>query len=174
MAKKIQPTGREVHFDERDIIVSKTDLKGRLTYANRTFMNIAGYTEKELLGKPHSIIRHPAMPRAVFKLLWDTLANKEEVFAYVVNLAKNGDHYWVLAHVTPSIDPAGKSIGYHSSRRVPDDHIVKNIIEPMYKDLLAIEASTTNKKEGMNKAFEQLTNTLKEKRVSYNELILSL
>jgi PAS domain S-box-containing protein len=174
MAHKICPTGKEVSFDERDIIVSKTDLKGRITYANRTFMDIAEYSEKELLGQPHSIIRHPDMPRAVFKLLWDTLAEKEEVFAYVVNLAKNGNHYWVLAHVTPSINTNGDVVGYHSSRRVPDHSIITNTIIPLYKDLLTIEKSTVNKKEGMNKAFEQLTNTLKEKKVSYNELILSL
>ncbi|MCP4936649.1 MAG: PAS domain S-box protein [bacterium] len=174
MTNKISPTGNEVFFDERDIIVSKTDLKGRVTYANRTFMNIAGYSEKEILGKPHSIIRHPGVPRAVFKLLWDSLANKEEVFAYVVNMAKNGDHYWVLAHVTPSINSTGDIIGYHSSRRVPDASIVSNTIAPLYKDLLSIEKSVTNKKEGMNKAFDHLINTLKENKVSYNELILSL
>ncbi len=174
MAHNTLPSGKEVFFDERDIIVSKTDLKGRITYANRTFMNIAGYCEKELLGKPHSIIRHPDMPRAVFKLLWDRLARKEEIFAYVVNLAKNGDHYWVLAHVTPSVNAAGEIIGYHSSRRVADPAITQNTIVPLYKDLLEIEKSVANKKDGMNKAFNQLTSTLQEKKVSYNELILSL
>lgn len=174
MDHKIPPSGHEVFFDELDIIVSKTDLKGRITYANRTFMNIAGYSEKELLGKPHSIIRHPDMPRAVFKLLWDTLAEKDEVFAYVINLAKNGDHYWVLAHVTPSINTSGEIISYHSSRRVPDPTIISNHIIPLYKDLLAIEQSVPNKKEGMNKAYKQLGNTLTEKDISYNELILTL
>jgi PAS domain S-box-containing protein len=174
MADKIHPTGKEVFFDERDIIVSKTDLKGRLTYTNRTFMDIAGYSEKELLGQPHSMIRNPEMPRAIFKLLWDTLTKREEIFAYVVNLTKSGDHYWVLAHVTPSINSSGEVIGYHSSRRVADPSIISNQITPMYKNLLAIEKSNTNKKTGMNSAFEKLNNLLNEKRVTYNELILSL
>lgn len=66
MAQQITPTGVEQFFDNSEIIVSKTDLKGRLTYTNRVFMEIAGYAEKELLGEPHSMIRHPDMPRSVF------------------------------------------------------------------------------------------------------------
>ena len=174
MADKAPPSGNEVSFNDRDIIVSKTDLKGRLVYTNRTFVDISGYTEKQLLGQPHSIIRHPDMPRSIFKLLWETLMNKEELFAYVVNLCKNGDHYWVLAHVTPSLNTSGECIGYHSSRRLPDRSIINNVITPMYKDLLAVERSTANRKDGMNKAFAQLDKTLTEKKVSYNEFILSL
>lgn len=110
MREIIQPTGKEVFFPEDDIIVSKTDLKGRLTYTNRIFCDISSYSEAELMGQPHSIIRHPDMPRAVFKLLWDTLAEGREIFTYVKNMARSGDHYWVLAHVTPSYDkdPSGR------------------------------------------------------------------
>lgn len=86
-------TGKEVFFKPEEIIVSKTDLKGRITYANRVFLDISGFTEAELLGKPHSILRHPEMPRCVFKLLWDTIQNGSEIFAYVINRCKNGDHY---------------------------------------------------------------------------------
>ena len=92
---------------------------------------IAGYTEQEVLGKPHSLIRHPHMPRCVFKLLWDTIAGGDEIFAYVVNRCKNGDHYWVLAHVTPSRNTNGDIIGYHSNRRVPDRKIVEGTITPL-------------------------------------------
>jgi PAS domain S-box-containing protein len=88
-----QPSGAERSFDEKDIIVSKTDLQGRITYANHVFVQVSGYSEAELLGQPHSIIRHPDMPRAVFKLLWDTLESGHEVFAYVNNMASNGDNY---------------------------------------------------------------------------------
>lgn len=111
-------TGVERYFDEEEVIVSKTDVKGIITYANRVFLRVAGYDEEGLLGRPHNIIRHPDMPRCVFKLLWDKLEQQEEVFAYVVNLAKNGDHYWVFAHVTPSIDRRSRVVGYHSNRRV--------------------------------------------------------
>jgi hypothetical protein len=73
---------------------------------------VSGFTPNELLGQPHSIIRHPDMPRAVFKLLWDTLAAKQELFAYVVNMAKDDDdYYWVFAHITPSYDATSNVIG---------------------------------------------------------------
>ena len=119
LRRPVRPTGVERTFGQDEIIVSKTDLKGRITYANRVFLQVAGYTEREVLGAPHSLIRHPDMPRSVFQLLWDTIQGGREVFAYVVNLAKNGDHYWVLAHVTPTFDDAGKIVGYHSMRRLP-------------------------------------------------------
>ncbi len=93
LARHVEPTGREVRFGADEIIVSKTDLTGHLTYANDVFLRVAGYTEAEVIGQPHSFIRHPEMPRAVFKLLWDTIQSGREVFAYVVNLTKHGDHY---------------------------------------------------------------------------------
>ncbi|WPZ32357.1 PAS domain-containing protein [Thalassobaculum sp. OXR-137] len=86
MAKqKITPTNREVFFGDDEIIVSKTDTTGRITYANDVFLRIAGYTVEETLGQPHSFIRHPDMPRNVFKLLWDAIQAKGEIFAYVMN-----------------------------------------------------------------------------------------
>lgn len=126
------------------------------------------------MGAPHALIRHPDMPRAVFKLLWDTLATGKEIFAYVVNRSKNGDHYWVLAHVTPSYDLNGEIIGYHSNRRVPDKNTVETVIAPLYKQLLDIENSHENRKEGMNAAFAALVSLLEEKGVGYDELIFSL
>lgn len=170
---EIKPTGRESHFEEDEIIVSKTDLKGRITYANQVFARVAGYTTKELLGQPHSIIRHPDMPRCVFKLLWDTIEAKQEIFAYVVNMAKNGDHYWVYAYVTPTLDRAGNVVGYHSSRRKPDrDKIEK--IAPLYQALLAEENRVANHKQGMTNAFDMLVGILKDNRVGYDEFVMSL
>ncbi len=102
MAKAtIVPTNREVFFGENEIIVSKTDTTGRITYANDVFLAISGYTETETLAQPHSFIRHPDMPRCVYRLLWEAIQSKNEIFAYVKNMTKTGDHYWALAHVTP-------------------------------------------------------------------------
>ncbi len=89
---------------DNSYIVSKTDLKGKITYANRIFMDMAHYSEKELLGIQHNIIRHPDMPRGAFKFVWDTIAQGKEVFAYVKNLAKDGHYYWVFANITPDLD----------------------------------------------------------------------
>jgi len=174
MSKNIQLTGNERFFDKNDIIVSKTDLKGILTYANKTFLEIADYSEAEVLGQPHSILRHPDMPRCVFKLLWDTIQAGKEIFAYVVNKTKFGDHYWVLAHVTPSYDLEGNFNGYHSNRRVPDPALIKNVIAPLYASLLAEENKHANAKDGMLKGHEMLVNILKEKGVAYDEFIFSL
>lgn len=174
MSKDVYLTGNERTFGENELIVSKTDLTGRITYANDVFLRIAGYTEAEILGQPHSVIRHPDMPRCVFKLLWDVIADGGEIFAYVINRAKNGDHYWVLAHVTPSFDTSGKIIGYHSNRRVPDMEIVHNTIVPLYKALKDEEDSHANRKDGMMAAFDTMVGLLAEKGVEYDEFIATL
>lgn len=168
-------TGIERTFKQDDLIVSKTNLKGHVTYANRTFIDLAGYSEKDIMGAPHSIVRHPEMPRCVFKLLWDTIAdNKKEIFAYVVNRSANGDHYWVFAHVTPSFDETGQVVGYHSNRRVPNRETLNGTIIPLYKKLLEEEQRFPNRKEGMNSAFGMLLALLEEKGMGYDELIFSL
>lgn len=174
LSRTVTPTGVERFFDDDEIIVSKTDLKGRITYANRVFMRVAGYSEQELLGAPHSLIRHPAMPRCVFKLLWDTLEAQQEIFAYVNNMARNGDHYWVFAHVTPSFDANGEIVGYHSNRRVPDRRVVDETITPLYRSLLAEETRHQDRKQGLAASFAMLENLLKEKGVGYDELVFSL
>lgn len=168
------PTHVEVFFDDADIIVSKTDLKGRITYANKVFCDIAGYTTAELMGQPHSILRHPDMPRCVFKLLWDTLEKGQEVFAYVKNMTKAGDHYWVFAHVTPSFDANKQIIGYHSNRRVPERRVVENAIAPLYAQLLAEERRHANGKESLAHGFQFLTDFVRSKGMSYDELVFSL
>lgn len=174
MAKyNVQPTNREVSFGEDEIIVSKTDLKGRLTYANDIFLNVAGFEESEVLGQPHSLVRHPDMPRCVFKLLWDTIEGKKEIFAYVKNMAKNGDHYWVLAHVTPSFDDAGKIVGYHSNRRVPERSALEKIV-PLYKALLTEEQRHSNAKDGMNAGLAMLVDTIQKSGMSYEEFVFTL
>ncbi len=166
-------SGNEVFFDRNDLIVSKTDLKGRLTYTNHTFLEIAGYEESECIGQPHNMIRNPNMPRAVFELLWSNIAKGEEIFAYVVNKTKNGDHYWVIAHVTPSMEN-GNIVGYHSTRRVPNPQTIKTVIEPLYDQLKSIEDKNPNKKDGIEESVGALTDILRDKRVSYNEFIASL
>ena len=166
-------SGREVFFPEGELIVSKTDLKGRITYANRTFCRVCEYRENELLGQPHSIIRHPDMPRAVFKLLWDTITAGQEIFAYVKNQAKTGDYYWVFAHITPSFDKDKRIIAYHSNRRVPKRAAIEQIA-PLYATVLAAEARHRNGKEALAAGLDCLTSALKSKGIAYDEFVLSL
>jgi PAS domain S-box-containing protein len=165
---------KEVFFSDHEIIVSKTDLKGRITYANATFCRVAGYTEAELLGQPHSIVRHPDMPRAVFKALWDTIAAGREIFAYVNNRTKTGDYYWVFAHVTPSFGPGGKIQSYHSNRRVPKRTAVEQVIAPLYATVLAEENRHKNGKQALAAGLDCLTKTLEGKGISYDEFVLTI
>ncbi|MEJ2121033.1 MAG: PAS domain-containing protein [Alphaproteobacteria bacterium] len=169
----VEPTATERSFDEDDIIVSKTDAQGRITYANDVFLDVALYTEAEVLGQPHSMVRHPDMPRCVFKLLWDTIQARKEIFAYVKNMAKNGDFYWVFAHVTPSYDASGNVVGFHSNRRLPrPDAIAK--VEPVYRQLLDEENRHSHRKAGMAAAGAMLGQMLADAGVEYDEFVFSL
>jgi len=169
----VSVTGVERTFGNEEIIVSKTDAKGRIIYANEVFQRVAGFSERQLLGQPHSIVRHPDMPRCVFKLLWDTIAAGQEIFAYVKNRAANGDHYWVFAHVTPTFDEARNIVSYHSNRRCPRRDAVEKA-DGLYKQLLAIENGHSDPKAGMAASFQAVVATLQAAGVPYDEFVFSL
>ena len=169
----VRPTGRECPFGEEELIVSKTNLKGHITYANDIFLRLSKFTIDELIGAPHSLIRHPDMPRCVFKLLWDTIEAKKEIFAYVLNMARDGDHYWVFAHVTPTFDAQRNIVGYHSNRRKPNpDQVAK--VKGLYEALLAEENRHRNAKEGMQSGYDMLVATLKGAGLDYDEFVFSI
>lgn len=168
-----RPTGIERTFGEEEIIVSKTDLKGRITYANDVFLRVSGYSEREIIGAPHSTVRHPDMPASVFHLLWETIQSGNELFAYVVNLAKNGDHYWVFAHVTPTLDASGRISGYHSNRRSPDREAVRRI-ERVYAELRAIEQRSSDRAAGIRAARQLLAEKLEAAHMSYGEFAFNV
>ncbi|WP_421868466.1 methyl-accepting chemotaxis protein [Motiliproteus sp.] len=118
MKVNLPVTNREIPVRQEQSIISMTDLKGAITYINQDFIEISGYTEEELIGKNHNIIRHPDMPPAAFKNLWDTVKAGNPWRGMVKNRCKNGDHYWVDAFVTPVIKD-GQTIGYQSVRSKP-------------------------------------------------------
>jgi len=164
----IIPKNNEKTFPDDLLLVTKTDLKGKITYANRGFMEIVDMDEETLIGAPHNIIRHPDMPKVIFKYLWSYLQNNHEIHAYVKNICADGSFYWVMANVTPSYESGtNKVVGYHSSRRTPSKEAMQ-IIKPLYAQLLQAE------KSGGIKASEKIMNDLlKEKGLSYDEFILS-
>ncbi len=121
MRKNLPVTHTEYHITDKTLIVSKTDLKGKLSYFNESFVEASGFTDDELIGKPHNIVRHPDMPPAAFENLWDTLKAGKPWAGAVKNRRKNGDFYWVLASATP-IWENGQITGYMSIRsKLPTD-----------------------------------------------------
>jgi PAS domain S-box-containing protein len=162
------PSSLERVMQEDDFIISKTDTKGYITYCNKIFMQMAMMQEDELLGKPHKIIRHPDMPRIIFKTFWEYISSGKEIFAYVKNLSKDGSYYWVFANITPSYDKNQHIVGYYSVRIKPSSTALE-VIKPLYEKLLSLE-----KREGLEASERYLTTLLKEKGVNYDEFIISL
>lgn len=131
-------------------------------------MQLAKYSEAELIGAPHNIIRHPDMPRIVYKLLWERIQNKEEIFAFVKNLSADGGYYWVFTNVTASLDNRGTIIGYYSVRRKASESGIE-AVTPLYKKLCELERSGDMEASG-----KYLNEFLREKELSYDELIAAL
>lgn len=169
----IVPTGVERAFGPEEIIVSKTDRRGVITYANEVFVRVAGYPEDQILGRPHNLIRHPDMPRAVFQLMWDVIGSGSELFAYVVNLAADGGHYWVLAHVTPTLAPDGRIVGFHSNRRwVPP--ATRRTVAELYRGISAAETAAAGTRDAVAAGAAALTAELERRGTGYDELVWSL
>ena len=162
------PTQIQKQLDADDFIVSKTDTKGKIIYGNKVFIKMSGYSEVELLGQPHSILRHADMPKIVFKLLWDRIQNKKEIFAYVKNMCKDGAYYWVFANVTATVDENGNIRDFHSVRRKPSEKAMA-IIPDLYTQLLSAERSG-----GVDASKKLLDKILDEKGVDYDGFILSI
>jgi PAS domain S-box-containing protein len=167
------PTGVERAFGPEEIIVSKTDPRGVVTYANDVFVRVSGYAEEEILGQPHNLIRHPAMPRAVFRLMWDVLPTGRELFAYVLNLAADGGHYWVLAHVTATRGPGGSVTGFHSSRRwVPPG--TRRTVADLYARLRAAEDAEASTPAAVAAGTAALNQVLAGAGTTYDAWVWSL
>lgn len=171
-AKHLQPTAVERRMREEDFIVSKTNPKGIITYCNPIFIEFSGYTEQELLGKQHNIIRHPDMPRAVFKFAWETIQARQEFFGYVKNMSKDGSYYWVFAHITPDLDPSGQLVGYTSVRRYPKPHAIA-AIAPLYQNMLNAEQAAGTR-DAIAAGTKILTDFIQQTGKTYEELVLTL
>jgi len=169
----VRPTGIERTFGDEEIIVSKTDDKGRITYANSVFLRVSGYDETAVIGQPHNVIRHPDMPRAIFKLMWDTIASGREIFAYINNLAADGSYYWVLAHITPSRSSSGGLAGYHSNRRSPGRGAVRDV-DKLYGRLRTEERKHSRPADAMDASLLLLEAELAALGMTYDELVWNL
>jgi PAS domain S-box-containing protein len=155
---KPTPIDEEIALDPKRYIISETDEKGKITLVNDYFMEVSGYSREELIGKAHSIVRHPDMPKVVFKLLWETISRGRNINAVVKNLAKDGRYYWIFTEFESIKDAGtGKIIGYHADRKSISKHVLEVIAE-LYAELLKIE-----QKDGVEASEKYLIDFLKEK-----------
>ena len=121
-----KPLNEEVFFDGKTLI-SETDTKGIITFVNRKFVEMSGYTKEEALGQPHSILRHPDMPKAAFEEMWKVVKSGKIWEGYVKNLRKDGKFYWVIVNIIPKYDDNQNIIGYTASRKIPNRDMIDKI-----------------------------------------------
>lgn len=164
--KRPKPIDEEIVLDPTKYIVSKTDTKGVIEYANDYFVEICGYSQEELIGTPHNILRHPDMPRVAFKLMWSRIQNEQNMAALVKNLAKDGRYYWVITEFESKKDKlTNQIVSYTAFRKAAPKDTVAQII-PIYKKLLELEETG-----GMEASEAFLLNYLKEQNMSYDEFV---
>ncbi|MBF7093138.1 PAS domain-containing protein [Flavobacterium sp. ALJ2] len=167
--KRPTPIDKEVSWDKTQVIMSKTNPIGIIEYANETFVDVCGYEDYELMGEPHNIIRHPDMPRVLFKVLWENLKKGNNFHAIVKNLAKSGRFYWVITDFEIAKDSNGVIVNYFGRRRAVPQEVISMHIEPLYKKLLQIESAS-----GIEYSEKYLIGFLEEKNKTYVEYIKDL
>ena len=166
--KAPSPVDREVSWDKSETIMSKTDLYGTIEYANDAFVSVSGYSEHELVGKPHNLIRHPDMPKVIFKVLWDSIKKGYKFHGIVKNLAKSGEYYWVITDFDYIIDDDANILKYIARRKAVPDGVVKKI-ENLYNKLLKIEEVG-----GVEASEKYLTGFLEEQYLTYVQYVTKL
>lgn len=159
---------KEIKFSKKKFIVSKTDVEGNILFVNQNFCDISGYHYDELMGEPHSILRHPDMPQAIFYLIWKSLLAGMEVSAIVKNVAKSGKYYWLVADFSMQRDNYGKLETFSSFKRVAPSYISESI-SVLYDEMLQAE-----RKGGMEASLLFLEQFLEEKQMSYTEYLEDL
>lgn len=159
------PINEEIIIPDNEILISVTDPKGIIIETNEIFTKISGYNEEELVGTSHNVIRHPDMPKTMFKIVWDHIMDKENVMAVVKNLAKDGKYYWVVTDFVTRVDADRNIINYTAYRRPVHDK-VKEAVIPLYKALCAIEDFA-----GMEAAEKFLNDYFEERNTNYDEMI---
>jgi len=138
----VEPIDEEVTFEDENLearsLITRTDLHGIITFASKAYRAMTKYSKEELIGKPHSIVRHPDMPAAAFKQMWDTIKEDKVWEGYVKNLRKDGKYYWVIVRIESLYDNDGNKIGYTAIRKEPERQNIQKM-EQKYKEMLANE-----------------------------------
>ncbi|MEN8302736.1 MAG: PAS domain-containing protein [Campylobacterota bacterium] len=159
----------EIKLDDNRYTVSRTDSLGVIEYADDYFEEISGYSEAELIGRPHSIVRHPDMPKVVFKIMWEEINKGENIKTIIKNLAKDGSYYWVVADFESKIDPVTNKIVSHTAFERPIPKKAVKSITPIYQKLLEIE-----KEHNLQASEDYLLVYLEKNNTTYDELVEKL
>ena len=159
---------KEIIINKNDVLVTRTNHSGIINYANDSFLRVTGFTEDEVIGQPHNIVRHPDMPKVIFYFMWKNIKKRKNVIAIVKNYTKNKDYYWVATDFKHEEDFSGAIKNYVAFRRPINQDNIK-IIETLYSNLLEIEKTT-----GIDASIKYFNRYLKEKGMEYNDFILDI
>ena len=165
MELNITPINKEVTWDKNLELVSKTDKFGNIQYCNEAFVNVSGYEDFELVGKAHNIIRHPEMPKVIFKLLWDNLKKGTDFHAVIKNMAKTGRYYWVITQFEIQKNEDGEIINYIGRRKAVNQNTISTF-EALYIKLKQIEDAVS-----VEASEDYLIGFLDDKKMSYAEFL---
>ena len=163
------PIDKEVGWNKSQVVISETDVYGRITNVNDVFCNVCGYSPEEMIGQPHSIIRHPDMPKLVFKLLWDNLKAGNNFIGVIKNLAKSGEYYWVITDFEMRRDATGNITHYIARRKSVPKAVIENYVAPLYETLLKLE-----KVGGMELSSRFFKNYLAKQGKDYIDFIIDV
>ena len=163
------PIDKEVGWNKSQVVISETDVYGRITNVNDVFCNVCGYSPDEMIGQPHSIIRHPDMPKLVFKLLWDNLKVGNNFIGVIKNLAKSGEYYWVITDFEMRRDATGNITHYIARRKSVPKAVIENYVAPLYDTLLKLE-----KVGGMELSSRFFKNYLAKQGKDYIDFIIDV
>ena len=163
------PIDKEVGWNKSQVVISETGVYGRITNVNDVFCNVCGYSPEEMIGQPHSIIRHPDMPKLVFKLLWDNLKVGNNFIGVIKNLAKSGEYYWVITDFEMRRDATGNITHYIARRKSVPKAVIENYVAPLYETLLKLE-----KVGGMELSSRFFKNYLAKQGKDYIDFIIDV
>jgi PAS domain S-box-containing protein len=149
--KNTIPSDEEVMYDG-GAMITETDAKGTITYVNQKFVDMSCCSKEELIGRPHNIVRHPDMPKCLFKEMWGALLQGKPWEGYLKNLRKDGKYYWVDVYISPRYDPGGNLIGYIARRSIPAPDVLR-VVKEKYRKLLALEQETANNEKSSQNVF---------------------
>lgn len=165
---KLRKINYEIKCATQQVIVSRTDLEGNIVYCNPTFLEVNGFRSSEIIHQPHSIVRHPDMPKTIFHIIWSIISQGMSIQAVIKNQTNNGEFYWTLATIKPQMDRDNNVISYVAYGKQAPDSVIKTM-EALYKELYEIEYV-----RGIEAGQEYLNSYLEEQGMTYAQYMKHL